>query len=130
MGILDSMFAAVPHPEFRGKLPLLYEMLEETKADRHAHPKDVPLADYEEKIRTKIDQLENETCPPVFDLIAEYLAKKAAEIDPLFGKENELEDLDFLAAWFKKLVDMAQPEPLTKVYDGCLARILKAIQDY
>lgn len=90
--ILCPMFDAVPHPEFRGKLPLLYAMLDEVKKDRHCHPKDVPLADYEERIQTKIDQLETENCPPVFDLIAEYLAKKASEIDPLFGKETELQD--------------------------------------
>ena len=70
-------------------------MLDEVVKDREALPLCEPLADYEEKIRAKIDQLNDDNNPKAFDIIAEYLAKKALEIDPLFGKQEELKDLNF-----------------------------------
>ena len=128
--ILCNEFDATPHPEFRGKIPLLEVMLTEAVNDREGLPICEPLADYEERIRNKIDQLNDDNAPKAFDIIAEYIALLARRLDPLFGKDEEMKDLNFLAAWFKKLVDMAQPEPLDAVHDDCLRRILKAIQDY
>jgi hypothetical protein len=126
--ILGDMFEAVPHEEFRGKNTLLDTMLKEAVADVYCQPGNVPLREYRDKIQKKLRQLDVDEMPKLFDLIGNFLAKKVKDLDPLFGHEEDLLRWDYLAAWFKKLVDMAQKAPLDEIHSNCLNRILQAIE--
>ena len=126
--ILNRMFDATPHEDFQDKKPLLKEMLAEAKKVKIAHSHNDPLDAYIKKIQNKITDLDKADVPQFLDNIARFIGKKANDWDPLFGHEEDLKDMSFLAAWFKKLVDMAQDKPLEPKWDACLVRILDAIE--
>jgi len=128
--ILCTLFDGVPKKSFEAKIPLLEEMIDEAKKCQIAHIDNKPLYIYKKKIEAKIESLNKEAAPKFLEIIAKFIAAKAEEWDPLFGHEEDFKDLSFLAAWFRKLVEMAQNKPLDLVWDDCLRRILDAINGF
>lgn len=110
-------------------------MLAEAKKVLKVQPNNSALQEYHEKILKKLDKIEDDKKPKMDQSeiqnlllnMAKFIMKKVEENDPLFGHYDELKDIDFLAATFKKLVDMAQPEPLEEKWDNCMRTILDAI---